>query len=173
VMTFASASNQDLGCVRSQLLGPSITVASVHKATTLAANAGVFTADDTASNRVCQHRWDSATAPSCVSFPGGSATDTAGTAAPDITVAAHSFINIMDNAAHTSTNYIDGTQNGQSTGLAAFNSATMAAHVGRATTGGTNFWNGIIAEIVVCNAALTSTQRANLVAYFRGKWGTP
>lgn len=171
VMGFVSGNPSELDCVSAFSLGPSLTVCVVEKATTLAAFAGTVALDNTSTVRVAQHRWDSATAPSTVYFPSG--TDVAGAAAPDITAGAHTFMSVLDDAAHTVTNYIDGTANGTASGVAALASGSLAWQLGRTTTTGANWWNGPIGEVIICNTALTAQDRSNLVSYLRTKWGTP
>lgn len=173
VMTFVRANPSQLNCVNALTMGPSFTIVTAAKATLFTSPAGIFAGDDAGSNRFMQYRWNSVTAPESIYFPGGGANTLDSIGAADITAAAHCFMSIADNTGHTSTNYFDGTQNGQNTGLAAFSAVTMTPQLGRSATNGTNWWDGPVGEVIIYNAALTSTQRANVSAYLRGKWGTP
>ena len=170
VMTCVSANVDTLICVNSVSHGPSLTIAGVQKATTAPAVNGIYSADD--GSGPAENRWDSSTAPTSICFPGGTPTTVSGAGAPDITAAAHVFVAVFDNAAHTVTNFIDGTQNGSASGLGALPTVSCIPRLGMARFNGGN-WNGIIGEVVVCNAALTTLQRQNLEAYLRAKWGTP
>lgn len=173
VMTYVSATTDFLACVNSITLGPSLTVASVHKATGAPVAQGVFGGDDVGGgHRIEQYRWESATAPTTIGFNGATAITVTGAGAPDVSAAAQMFVSVMDDTAHTITNYINGTANGTASGVAALNSGTFAPRIGQAAfTGGP--WNGLVGEVVICNAALTTTQRQNLETYLRSKWGTP
>lgn len=169
IMTFVSANTDTLVCVNTTALGPSLTIASVHKSTGVPSAVGPFTADDVgAGQRIAQYRWDSATVPTTICFPGP--VTVSGVGAPDISAAAHVFVSVLSSAA-TVTNYIDGTANGTSA-VGALASGTPTTRIGVAASSGGQ-WNGSIAEIVVCNTALTTLQRQNLEAYLKAKWGTP
>lgn len=173
VMTLGSTGPYQLNCVNSVAYGPSLTVITIEKAVAVAATAGTVAMDDGGSNRLLQHRWNTSTQCESVTFPGGSANTLDSSAVANITLAAHAHAAILDNSAHTSTILYDNTQVGQNTGLAAFNTTTMVAQIGRAITNGTNWWNGQLGEVLIYNAALTSVQLANVKAYLSAKWGTP
>lgn len=67
--------------------------------------------------------------------------------------------------------YKDGTTPGAVLGVTLPGGTTNALHIGAGY--GSNYYHGLIGEVLVFNAPLTSGQRTSLMTYLSAKWGTP
>ncbi|HEY9755252.1 MAG TPA: LamG-like jellyroll fold domain-containing protein [Oculatellaceae cyanobacterium] len=73
----------------------------------------------------------------------------------------------------TATLYVNGTQVGQNSSMNSLPSTTLSNnYIGQSTTGG-GYFKGQISELLLYNTAVTPSQRAQIEAYYLGKYQLP
>ena len=87
----------------------------------------------------------------------------------------HVWSAVLNYSAATKQVYQDGTLGNNDTSFqtAGNTSATNSSVVNVGAVNATTFWPGDICEVVVYDRALNGTERAQVEAYLKAKWGTP